>query len=37
MPTDCNAGEYIMRHKNRGFALIFNHEDFNVQTTLESR
>ncbi|XP_073814060.1 death related ICE-like caspase [Musca autumnalis] len=36
MPTDRHAVEYNMRHKNRGLALIFNHEHFTVQT-LKSR
>ncbi|KAM7360114.1 death related ICE-like caspase [Cochliomyia hominivorax] len=36
MPTDRHAVEYNMRHKNRGLALIFNHEHFMV-STLKSR
>uniref|UniRef100_A0A1A9VDR7 Caspase n=1 Tax=Glossina austeni TaxID=7395 RepID=A0A1A9VDR7_GLOAU len=36
MPTDRHAIEYNMRHKNRGLALIFNHEHFEVPT-LKSR
>ncbi|XP_065371216.1 caspase [Calliphora vicina] len=36
MPTDRHAVEYNMRHKNRGLALIFNHEHFMVPT-LKSR
>lgn len=36
MPTERHAIEYNMRHKNRGIALIFNHEHFEVPT-LKSR
>ncbi|XP_075147267.1 death related ICE-like caspase isoform X2 [Haematobia irritans] len=36
MPTDRHAVEYNMGHRNRGLALIFNHEHFTVQT-LKSR
>ncbi|CAD6992395.1 caspase [Ceratitis capitata] len=36
MVTDRHAAEYNMRHKNRGLALIFNHENFDVPT-LKSR
>lgn len=36
MVTDRHAAEYNMRHKNRGIALIFNHENFEVPT-LKSR
>lgn len=36
MTTDRHAAEYNMRHKNRGLALIFNHEHFEVPT-LKSR
>lgn len=36
MPTERHAIEYNMRHKNRGLALIFNHEHFEVPT-LKSR
>ncbi|XP_017847132.1 caspase [Drosophila busckii] len=36
MVTDRHAAEYNMRHKNRGMALIFNHEHFDVPT-LKSR
>ncbi|XP_002013216.2 caspase [Drosophila persimilis] len=36
MVTDRHAAEYNMRHKNRGMALIFNHEHFEVPT-LKSR
>ncbi|XP_011196246.2 caspase-like [Zeugodacus cucurbitae] len=32
MATDRDAVEYNMRHKNRGLALIFNHETFDVRT-----
>ncbi|XP_011196296.2 caspase, partial [Zeugodacus cucurbitae] len=36
MSIDRDAVEYNMRHKNRGLALIFNHENFDVPT-LEPR
>ncbi|XP_018802747.1 PREDICTED: caspase [Bactrocera latifrons] len=36
MVADRHAAEYNMRHKNRGMALIFNHENFEVPT-LKSR
>ncbi|XP_064552624.1 caspase-like [Drosophila montana] len=36
MVTDRHAAEYNMRHKNRGMAIIFNHEHFEVPT-LKSR
>ncbi|XP_023164047.1 caspase [Drosophila hydei] len=32
MVTDRHAAEYNMRHKNRGMAIIFNHEHFTVQS-----
>ncbi|KAF5303850.1 hypothetical protein FQR65_LT08107 [Abscondita terminalis] len=30
MPTERNATHYNMNHKNRGLAIVFNHEHFNV-------
>ncbi|EDW16773.1 caspase [Drosophila mojavensis] len=36
MVTERHAAEYNMRHKNRGMAIIFNHEHFDVPT-LKSR
>ncbi|XP_054736450.1 caspase-1-like [Anastrepha obliqua] len=30
MPTERHASEYNMNHKNRGLALIFNHEHFDI-------
>lgn len=30
MPTERYASEYNMKHKNRGMALIFNHESFDI-------
>lgn len=32
MPVERHAAEYNMRHPNRGYALIFNHENFENQT-----
>ncbi|XP_037951914.1 caspase-like [Teleopsis dalmanni] len=32
MTTDRHASEYNMRHKNRGLAIIFNHEHFEIPT-----
>lgn len=32
MPTERYASEYNMRHSNRGIALIFNHERFDIPT-----
>ncbi|KAL0841921.1 hypothetical protein ABMA28_014153 [Loxostege sticticalis] len=36
MPVDRNAPYYNMNHKNRGMALIFNHEHFDIHS-LKSR
>lgn len=36
MPVERFGSEYNMNHKNRGFALIFNHEFFDVPS-LKSR
>lgn len=36
MPTERHAAEYNMKHKNRGIALIFNHENFEIPS-LKSR
>lgn len=30
MPTERHASQYNMNHKNRGLALIFNHESFDI-------
>lgn len=37
MSTGRNATHYNMNHKNRGMALIFNHEDFHPKTLLRKR
>ncbi|XP_063620182.1 caspase-1 [Cydia splendana] len=36
MPVDRNAAYYNMNHKNRGMAIIFNHEHFDIHS-LKSR
>lgn len=36
MPVDRNAPYYNMKHKNRGMAIIFNHEHFDIHS-LKSR
>lgn len=36
MPTERHASQYNMNHKNRGLALIFNHENFDIPS-LKSR
>ncbi|GBP54569.1 hypothetical protein EVAR_33038_1 [Eumeta japonica] len=36
MPVDRNAAYYNMKHKNRGMAIIFNHEHFDIHS-LKSR
>lgn len=37
MSVEKNSFEYKMNHKHRGFAIIFNHEDFDENLDLENR